>query len=155
MAQAEACTFLWVPRKTEKWLKVFVFFLQCVLNTGQYSSRLEQFSKFRVNVIFWEVVVLYDLTMDKHCRRFCFQGEGAEDLLEVLGHSQELKVVNFYECSHIPAVAWQKLRGAKWPQLKKVDFEGCLARKREMVEGVCVFLLAACTWYCTVFISFR
>ena len=72
----------------------------------------------------------YDLTMDKHCRRFCFQGEGAADLLEVLGHSQELKVVNFYECSRIPAVAWQKLRGAKWPQLKKVDFEGCLARKR-------------------------
>ena len=65
------------------------------------------------------------------CGCFTSQGEGAADLLEVLGHAQELKVVNFYECSQIPAVAWQKLRGAKWPQLKKVDFQGCFKSQGE------------------------
>ena len=47
-------------------------------------------------------------------------------------------MVNFYECFQIPAVAWQKLRGAKWPKLKKAYFDSYLA-EREMVEGVCVF----------------
>ena len=47
-------------------------------------------------------------------------------------------MVNFYECFQIPAVAWQKLRGAKWPKLKKAYFNSYLA-ETEMVEGVCVF----------------
>ena len=50
-------------------------------------------------------------------------------------------MVNFYECFQIPAVAWQKLRGAKWPKLKKAYFNSYLA-ETEMVEGVCVFFWA-------------
>ena len=30
----------------------------------------------------------------------------------------------------IPALAWQQLRGAKWPKLKNANFCGCLARQR-------------------------
>ena len=93
---------------------------------------------------FLEVVVLYDLTLDKHCRCFKSQGEGAADLLQVLGHSHELEEASFSSCHQIPAVAWQKLRGAKWPKLKKAYFDSYLA-ETEMVEGVCVFFWAVCT----------
>ena len=56
----------------------------------------------------WEVVVLYDLTFHvKHNPR-CFQsqGEGAADLLEVLGHAHDLGFVDFQACPQIPAAAW-------------------------------------------------
>ena len=69
-------------------------------------------------------------TLDQHCRCFKDQGEGAADLLEALGHSQELQVVEFHGCRQIPEAAWQQLRGAKWPRLKKANFYECLARER-------------------------
>ena len=75
------------------------------------------------------------LTLDQQCRCFYDQGEGAADLLEALGHSQELEAVDFHGCRQIPEAAWQQLRGAKWPRLKKASFAWCLARER-MVEGV-------------------
>ena len=58
--------------------------------------------------------------------------------------------MDFYGCRQIPAAAWQQLRGAKWPRLKKANFAACLARERKLVEGVliCVFL-TVCTEYCT------
>ena len=74
--------------------------------------------------------LLYDLTLDQQCRCFKDQGEGAADLLEALGHSQELEVVEFNSCSKIPAAAWKQLRGAKWSRLKKANFNECLARER-------------------------
>ena len=56
MASAEEGRFRGVPRTKEKWLKVFVcFFWQRVLSTVQYLSRLDDFSKFRVNVIFLDI----------------------------------------------------------------------------------------------------
>ena len=83
--------------------------------------------------------LLYDLTLDQHCRCFTNQGEGAADLLEALGRCQELEDVNFAGCYGIPAAAWQQLRGVKWPRLKKANFGACLARERKLVEGVFVF----------------
>ena len=50
----------------------------------------------------------------------------------------------FFSCYQIPAAAWQQLRGAKWPELKKAYFDSYLA-EREMVEGVCVFF-----WQCVL-----
>ena len=32
-------------------------------------------------------------------------------------------------CNQIPALAWQKLHGAKWLNLKKADFTRCLAER--------------------------
>ena len=63
----------------------------------------------------------------------CFfkSGEGAADLLGALGHSQELEVVEFFGCSEIPAAAWQQLRGAKWPRLKKANFNECFTKSGE------------------------
>ena len=74
--------------------------------------------------------LLYDLTLDQHCRSFKDQGEGAADLLGALGHAQELEDVQFVGCRQIPTAAWQQLRGAKWPRLKKANFIECLARER-------------------------
>ena len=85
--------------------------------------------------------LLYDLTLDQHCRCFKDQGEGAADLLEALGRCQDLEVVAFLGCRQIPAAAWQQLRDAKWPRLKKVDFAECLAREKNgyCIRCLCVF----------------
>ena len=79
--------------------------------------------------------LLYDLTLDQHCRCFTNRGDGAADLLEALGRCQELEDVNFAGCYGIPATAWQQLRGAKWQRLKKAIFDECLARER---NGYCI-----------------
>ena len=51
----------------EKWLKVFeCFFGQCVLNTVQYFSHLEHFSKFRVKVIFLGSCCMMTWPFTKH-----------------------------------------------------------------------------------------
>ena len=114
-------------------------FPRCKYSVGtvQYLSRLEHFSKFRVNVSLFFRKVLYDLTLDQHCRCFQDQGEGAADLLESLGRSQELEVVEFFGCSKIPAAAWKQLRGAKWSRLKKTNFAACLARERNGYRIYC------------------
>ena len=41
-------------------------------------------------------------------------------LLEGLSQSRTVETLDFRERSHIPAAAWQKLRGARWPNLKVV-----------------------------------
>ena len=74
--------------------------------------------------------LLYDLTLDQHCRCFEDQGEGAADLLGALGRCQDLEDMDFRTCRQIPAAAWQQLHGAKWPRLKKANFNKCLARER-------------------------
>ena len=88
----------------------------------------------------------------KHCR--CFNDhskwvEGAADLLRTLSQSHLLEEVDLAGCFQIPAAAWQQLRGAKWPNMKKACFNSCLA-KREMVEGVLVFLTVCTVQICRV-----
>ena len=104
----------------------------CVLSTVPASIYLvwNMSPSSRVNVSLFFGKLLYDLTLDHQCRCFLYQGEGAADLLEALGRSQELEAVEFNFCSKIPAAAWQQLRGAKWLKLKKVDFTTSLARER-------------------------
>ena len=76
---------------------------------------------------------LFDrLILTKHCRCFCLspkEADGAADLLQALSHSPLLEALSFYDCSQLPAAAWQKLRGAKWLNLKKANFAGCLAER--------------------------
>eukprot|EP00438_Fugacium_kawagutii_P004791 Skav205494 [mRNA] locus=scaffold2844:18249:28152:- [translate_table: standard] len=57
----------------------------------------------------------------------CFdkQGEGAEDLLQVLARCEALEELNLEWCQHIPGPAWAKVRGAQWHQLKIANFESC------------------------------
>ena len=141
VAKVEEGRFQWVPRKREKWLpyKVFVcFFPRCKYSVGtvQYLSRLEDFSQFRVNVsLFFEEFVVW-LDLGPTLQVLPRPREGAADLLEALCHWQELEEVDFGRCYQIPAAAWQQLRGAKWPRLKKANFAACLARERNLVEGV-------------------
>ena len=81
----------------------------------------------------------------KHCRCFDKDAQGADgaaDLLQALSHSPLLEELNFSHCSQIPAAAWQKVRSAKWLNLKKADFGLCLASQRELVEGFLVFFSA-------------
>ena len=59
-----------------------------------------------------------------------FVDKDAVELMTGLSFSHELEVVEFLGCSKIPAAAWQQLRGAKWPRLKKTNFNACLARER-------------------------
>ena len=146
VAQAEEGQFRIVPRKRENWLKdvegVWVIFLGSVYLV-QYSIVLVwTISPSSGSMsFFWTLLTVWLDLSQNTCRCFKSQGEGAADLLEALDSAQELEVVNFYECFQIPAVAWQKLRGAKWPKLKKAYFNSYLA-ETEMVEGVCVFFWA-------------
>ena len=68
----------------------------------------------------------------------------AVELMAVLSLSHHLEEVNFRCHLDFPAAAWQQLRGAKWPNLKKADFSQCLA-KREMDLGVLFFYSVHCT----------
>ena len=52
----------------------------------------------------------------------------AMELMACLG-SSPVEVLDLRTCHGIPAVARQKLRGAKWLNLKKADFTGCLAER--------------------------
>ena len=76
---------------------------------------------------------LFDRSMlTKRCR--CFNhdtkgADGAPDLLQALSHSPLLEELNFSHCFKIPAAAWQKVRSAKWLNLKKADFRRCLAER--------------------------
>ena len=103
--------------------------------------------------------LLYDLTLDQHCRCFHDQGEGAADLLAALGRCQDLEDMDFRRCHQIPAAAWQQLRGAKWPRLKKANFNECLAREKNgycIKRCLCVFFHGVITqWvlYSTVYLS--
>ena len=62
--------FAWyLARERTGWrmLKVFeCFFGQCVLSTVQYCSRLDHFSKFRVNVIFLDIADCMTWPFTKH-----------------------------------------------------------------------------------------
>ena len=92
-----------------------VFFSQCVLTMyAQYLSRLEDFSQFRVNVIFLGKF-FHDLTLDKHCR--CFRDQGGVPQI-CSERSQELEVVDFNSCSQIPAAAWHCVPSGAWPKLQ-------------------------------------
>ena len=72
------------------------------------------------------------LFLTKHCR--CFDtdtkgADGAADLLEALSQSTQLEELDFNGCNQIPAAAWQKVRSAKWLNLKKANFARCLAER--------------------------
>ena len=49
----------------------------------------------------------------------------AFELLNNLCHSSPEKL-NFSGCYQIPPIAWQKLRGASWTNLREANFQGCL-----------------------------
>ena len=72
------------------------------------------------------------LILTKHFR--CFNkdtqwADGAADLLEALSQSTQLEELIFGFCYQIPAGAWQKVRSAKWLNLKKANFYQCLAER--------------------------
>ena len=86
------------------------------------------------------------LILTKHCR--CFNRDtqgthGAADLLEALSQSPLLEELLFIDCSEIPAGAWQKVRNAKWLNLKKADFSRCLA-ERHGQRFSCFLLVPFC-----------
>eukprot|EP00434_Breviolum_minutum_P004708 symbB.v1.2.004149.t1/scaffold235.1/size321457/8 len=60
--------------------------------------------------------------------------DGAADLLEVLRHSP-LEKLNFMGCSQIPSSAWQKLRGASWPNLREANFYRCFDKDTKNADG--------------------
>ena len=68
----------------------------------------------------------------KHCRCFIKNTEGADgaaDLLEALSQSTQLENLDLSYCNQIPTGAWQKVRNAKWFNLKKANFAQCLAER--------------------------
>ena len=70
--------------------------------------------------------------LTKHCRCFDIDTKGADgaaDLLQVLSQSALLEELAFAGCSQIPVAAWQKVRDAKWLNLKKAYFFRCLAKR--------------------------
>ena len=53
------------------------------------------------------------------------------DVMEVMSclSSSPIEVLDLRNCPRIPAAAWQKVRSAKWLNLKKADFTQCLAER--------------------------
>ena len=85
------------------------------------------------------------LFLTKHWR--CFNtdtkgAEGAADLLQALSQLTQLENLDFNGCNQIPAAAWQKVRSAKWLNLKKADFTRCLAER----NGWGVFWFSTCIY---------
>ena len=80
---------------------------------------------------FIAVSIFFDrLILTKHFRCFATQGaDGAADVLQALSQSTQLEELIFRLCCHIPTAAWQKVRSAKWLNLKKADLSECLARR--------------------------
>ncbi|CAK9018047.1 unnamed protein product [Durusdinium trenchii] len=81
----------------------------------------------------------------------CFDAEskgvgGATTLLRVLAGCAELKELNLFFCSAIPAAAWKKLKVARWPKLEKANFAGCFNSDSEAAEVADILLcvLAKC-----------
>ena len=150
MAQFEEGRFPSVPRR-ENWLKdvegILVFYVYLFVSVGCCpSSDLYRFVKLSYESkltcmgfrwigylhLSYSQRVFDRLFLTKHCR--CFdkdtQGaEGAADLLEALSQSTQLENLNLRFCNQIPAAAWQKVRSAKWLNLKKADFRQCLAER--------------------------
>ena len=147
MAQLEEGKFLSVPRR-EKWLRGFLVFYVYLFVSVECcpSSDLDRFvklsyeSKLTCMCLRWIVYLhlslsqrVFDrLILTKHCR--CFNkdtkgAEGAADLLEALSQWTQLEELIFGFCYQIPALAWQKVRSAKWLNLKKANFYQCLAER--------------------------
>ena len=150
MAQLEEGRFHTVPRR-EKWLKVFLFstriiaylfvFVECCPSSDLYRFvKLSYESKLTCMGFRWigylhlslSQGVFDRLFLTKHCR--CFDtdtkgAEGAADLLEALSQSPLLEEFHFTDCNQIPAAAWQKVRSAKWLNLKTANFHQCLAER--------------------------
>ena len=81
------------------------------------------------------------LFLTKHCR--CFNtatkgAEGAADLLEALSQSTQLENLDLPFCNQIPTGAWQKVRNAKWFNLKKANFAECLAERNGWRFSCCL-----------------
>ena len=58
-------------------------------------------------------------------RRFCKDSlglAGAHAALGLLARCKLLEEIGLSQCNGIPAEAWERLRGAEWPFLKKADF---------------------------------
>ena len=149
VAQLKEGRFQIVPRR-EKWLKVFLFstahvYLFVSVGSCWNSGAWWDLWSCRMSCSWpgWVQDGMYQdlspsqhpfnrLILTKHCR--CFyedtQGaDGAADLLEALSQSTQLEILVLFLCDQIPAGAWQKLHGAKWLNLKKADFTGCLSER--------------------------
>ncbi|OLQ11729.1 hypothetical protein AK812_SmicGene4454 [Symbiodinium microadriaticum] len=68
--------------------------------------------------------------------------DGAVGLLTALARCAELKDLDMYGCSQIPAAAWQQLEGAHWPKLTTVDFRGCFGENSKGADGAVGLLTA-------------
>ena len=92
------------------------------------------------------------LTLTKFCRCFVCDtkvADGAADLLEALSQSPLLENLNLCLCGGIPAAAWQKVRSAKWLNLKRADFDWCLAERNGWRFSCllrCEFVSAGSCW---------
>ena len=147
MAQLEDGKFPSVPRR-EKWLRGFLVFyvylfvsVECCPSSDLYRFvKLSYESKLTCMCLRWIVYLHLSLSqgvfdrlfLTKHCR--CFDtdtkgADGAADLLEALSQSTQLEELDFNGCNQIPAAAWQKVRSAKWLNLKKANFARCLAER--------------------------
>ena len=63
--------------------------------------------------------------------RIAVAGDLDSDAMEFMAclSSSPIEVLDLRNCRGIPAAAWQKVRSAKWLNLKKADFYGCLAER--------------------------
>eukprot|EP00434_Breviolum_minutum_P003938 symbB.v1.2.003461.t1/scaffold194.1/size275082/22 len=68
--------------------------------------------------------------------------DGAADLLEALSQSTQLEELDFNGCNQIPAAAWQKVRSAKWLNLKKANFAQCFDTDTKGADGAADLLEA-------------
>eukprot|EP00438_Fugacium_kawagutii_P035951 Skav209018 [mRNA] locus=scaffold2629:73011:78728:+ [translate_table: standard] len=69
----------------------------------------------------------------------CFidgDGEGAEELLQVLARCEALEELNLYGSQQIPGPAWANVRGAEWAKMKKASFYWSFLRQGDGAEDL-------------------
>ena len=133
-----------VPRR-EKWLRGFLVFC------GMHLSLLEVVRIQKHCQILWScrmspigrdglrwIISFQQIVSDRCFNKDAKGADGAADLLEALSQSTQLENLDLSYCNQIPAAAWQKVRSAKWLNLKKANFNWCLA-ERKWLRGFLVF----------------
>jgi len=68
--------------------------------------------------------------------------DGSAELLEALSRCSSLEDLNLNSCWEIPAVAWEKLRLAQWPKLKRAHFAQCFNDRTKGATAADVLLKA-------------
>ena len=166
----------------EKWLKDDVegflfFYVQCIYLSLLFVVRVQiciDLWSCRMSPSWPAMTCMHGFKMKRTCRfpnifstdcswqntARCFRrdtkgADGAAHLLEALSESPLLEGLGFSDCYYIPAAAWQKVRNAKWLNLKKANFSECLEARNGWRFYIYIYDILVLICLCWKLFEFR